>query len=165
LKSNNNNSLCSSIEDDFSIGGANNNGLINAANTTTLFNSNTFDDTFNYSYSSTITRMDCITMSLALMIIPFLPATNLFFYVGFVIAERILYIPSFGYCLFISIGIESFMKRKTMRFITLIALSILLISFSLRTFVRNIDWLTEENLYRSGIAINPPKGTFDLIFV
>jgi hypothetical protein len=60
-------------------------------------------------------------------------------------------------------GIEAIlMKRKTSRFITsttLIALSILLTSFSVRTFVRNIDWKNEENLYSSGIAINPPKGT------
>ena len=31
--------------------------------------------------------------------VPFIPATNLFFYVGFVVAERILYIPSIGFCL------------------------------------------------------------------
>ena len=35
-------------------------------------------------------------LSLSAMILPFLPATNLFFYVGFVLAERILYIPSQG---------------------------------------------------------------------
>lgn len=53
------------------------------------------------------------------------------------------------------------MKRKTSRFITtwsLIALSILLMSFAGRTFVRNIDWTSEEMLYTSGIAINAPKG-------
>ncbi|CAG2111276.1 unnamed protein product [Medioppia subpectinata] len=144
LKSNNNNSLCS--EDEYNIGGTNNNGVISGVNST-------LEETYN----STMTRTDCITMALSLLIIPFIPATNLFFYVGFVIAERILYIPSFGYCLLIAIGIDSLLKRKTIRFVTFIALSLLLISFSLRTFIRNIDWLSEENLYRSGIDINPPK--------
>ena len=37
--------------------------------------------------------------SLSLMALPFLPASNLFFYVGFVVAERVLYIPSAGFCL------------------------------------------------------------------
>ena len=36
---------------------------------------------------------------LSLMALPFLPASNLFFYVGFVVAERVLYIPSAGFCL------------------------------------------------------------------
>jgi len=29
----------------------------------------------------------------------FLPASNLFFYVGFVVAERVLYLPSAGACI------------------------------------------------------------------
>lgn len=38
------------------------------------------------------------------MVFPFLPASNLFFPVGFVIAERILYIPSMGFCLLVAYG-------------------------------------------------------------
>lgn len=160
LKSNNNNSLCSTIDDDIYIASTNNNGAMSSAYTA-------IDDSLNSGYNSqsSVTRVDCVTLSLMLMIIPFLPATNLCFYVGFVVAERILYIPSFGYCLLIAIGVEALMRRKAVRFITTIALSILLISFSMRTFIRNIDWLTEENLYRSGIAINPPKGIHNLIII
>lgn len=49
-------------------------------------------------------------MALALMVIPFLPASNLFFRVGFVIAERVLYIPSIGFCLLTVCGIEKLVK-------------------------------------------------------
>ncbi|KFM67129.1 Transmembrane and TPR repeat-containing protein 3, partial [Stegodyphus mimosarum] len=35
-----------------------------------------------------------IIMSMSLLIVPFIPASNLLFPVGFVVAERILYIPS-----------------------------------------------------------------------
>ncbi|XP_063699356.1 protein O-mannosyl-transferase TMTC2 [Culicoides brevitarsis] len=45
-----------------------------------------------------------ILVSLALIALPFLPATNIFFYVGFVVAERILYLPSVGYCLLVAMG-------------------------------------------------------------
>lgn len=127
-------------------------------------------------------KLEQVAFATALLILPFLPATNLFFYVGFVVAERILYIPryvtarnlrvtrlivysvyrSMGFCLFVAIGTEALMKRKTSKFITLIALSILLMSFAARTYVRNIDWHDEENLYRAGIAINPPKGELPL---
>jgi len=35
---------------------------------------------------------------------------------------------------------------------------ILLMSLSARTILRNKDWRSEEELYRSGVAVNPPKG-------
>ncbi|XP_055542492.1 protein O-mannosyl-transferase TMTC2 [Wyeomyia smithii] len=46
-----------------------------------------------------------ILISISLLTLPFLPATNLLFYVGFVVAERILYLPSVGYCLLIGLGV------------------------------------------------------------
>ena len=45
-------------------------------------------------------------MALALIIVPFLPASNVFFRVGFVIAERILYLSSIGFCMLIVLGIR-----------------------------------------------------------
>lgn len=38
------------------------------------------------------------------MILPFLPASNLFFPVGFVVAERVLYIPSMGFSMMVAYG-------------------------------------------------------------
>lgn len=109
----------------------------------------------------TTTSGDVTVMGLALMLLPFLPATNLFFYVGFVVAERILYIPSMGACLLVGWGAHLLHARaRTARARRLLhgALIILFLLFAARTWSRNRDWATEENLYRSGIAINPPKG-------
>jgi len=47
-----------------------------------------------------------LLFSLVLMVIPFLPASNLFFRVGFVIAERNLYLPSTGFVLLVTLGIQ-----------------------------------------------------------
>lgn len=44
--------------------------------------------------------------TLALTIVPFLPVSNLFFPVGFVIAERVLYLPSIGFLLLFGQGID-----------------------------------------------------------
>lgn len=41
---------------------------------------------------------------LCTMVIPFLPASNIFLRVGFVLAERVLYLPSIGYCALVAIG-------------------------------------------------------------
>ena len=43
-------------------------------------------------------------LGLAFMIIPFLPASNVFFRVGFVVAERILYLPSIGFVILLVTG-------------------------------------------------------------
>jgi len=50
-------------------------------------------------------RPQVLLVGLSVMVLPFIPATNLFFYVGFVVAERILYIPSIGFCLLAAEGI------------------------------------------------------------
>lgn len=45
-------------------------------------------------------------LAISLIVVPYLPAANILFPVGFVIAERILYLPSAGYCLLIAININ-----------------------------------------------------------
>jgi hypothetical protein len=59
-------------------------------------------------------RLDML-IGLALLIFPFLPSSNIFFPVGFLVAERVLYIPSLGYCFlfgsFAARGIEHGWER------------------------------------------------------
>lgn len=100
-----------------------------------------------------------MTTSLAVMVLSFLPATNLFFYVGFVVAERVLYIPSIGLCLILGHGmtkISSILCRRKMT--TICGATLLLACFALQTLKRNQDWKDEESLYKAGIPINPAKG-------
>merc|ERR1719163_458488 len=46
-------------------------------------------------------------ISLAVLVVPFLPASNILFPVGTVVGERLLYIPSAGFCLAILVGLHS----------------------------------------------------------
>ena len=41
---------------------------------------------------------------------------------------------------------------------------VMVLLYGARTVVRNEDWRSEEQLYKSGIAVNPAKGTTDLTF-
>lgn len=54
-------------------------------------------------------------MALALTIVPFLPASGIV-KLGFVIAERVLYLPSIGFNVLVVIGLEklcfTFRRRK-----------------------------------------------------
>ncbi|GFX53341.1 transmembrane and TPR repeat-containing protein CG4050 [Trichonephila clavipes] len=47
---------------------------------------------------------DIFREGLSMCVFPFLPASNLFFPVGFVVAERVLYAPSMGFCLLVAHG-------------------------------------------------------------
>lgn len=53
---------------------------------------------------------DGSVMGICLMILPFIPASNLFFIVGFVIAERTLLLPSAGFCFLVVIGFYKLSK-------------------------------------------------------
>jgi len=111
-----------------------------------------------------------ILVAFAVMLMSFLPATNLLFYVGFVVAERVLYIPSVGLCLLlgtvISKGYYQQRPAATAFFTTKMAFilftTILLACYGLKTWNRNYDWKNEEQLYRSGISVNPAKALGNL---
>ncbi|KAH0947589.1 hypothetical protein HN011_001576 [Eciton burchellii] len=109
------------------------------------------------------TAATAVAVSLGFLVLPFLPASNLFFYVGFVIAERILYLPSVGACLAIGAAVSGCYRiarrsgtGKRGRAV-LIAAAILIAVMSAKTLVRNADWRDEESLYRSALHVNPPK--------
>ena len=52
-----------------------------------------------FSGTGGVDRCQVLLVGLCVMVLPFIPATNLFFFnVGFVVAERIVYIPSIGFC-------------------------------------------------------------------
>lgn len=98
-------------------------------------------------------------VSLGVLIFAFIPASNLFFYVGFVVAERVLYIPSVGFCLLIAGGTDVLWQNCTRRNKSILAILLIAILalFAARTVRRNGDWQNEETLYRSGISVNPAK--------
>ncbi|XP_068085342.1 protein O-mannosyl-transferase TMTC2 [Anabrus simplex] len=104
---------------------------------------------------------EMLLVSLSFLVVPFLPATNVLFYVGFVVAERVLYIPSVGFCLLVGLGCH--VLRGTTRSGTSArrmlhgAVLLLVLVMAARTVRRAADWSDEESLYRAGIPINPPK--------
>ena len=100
-----------------------------------------------------------LMFGLCLMIIPFIPASNLFFPVGFVIAERVLYIPSMGFCMLVAYGAWSTLKKihhsKVAKILLTTILLYLLLSFSLKTMLRNRDWMDNSTLYRATCKTSP----------
>ncbi|XP_017489113.1 PREDICTED: transmembrane and TPR repeat-containing protein 3-like, partial [Rhagoletis zephyria] len=100
-----------------------------------------------------------IVCSVALLVVPFLPASNLFFYVGFVIAERVLYLPSCGFCLLVAFGMLKLLRLFERKFwLTIflkLSLTLLVGSHIAKTVLRNEDWKTEMRLFTSGLKVHP----------
>lgn len=87
------------------------------------------------------------------MALPFLPASNLFFPVGFVIAERVLYMPSMGYCLLVAYGFQ-LLTEKLNKKLVWGCMVFLIATHAAKTYTRNMDWETEHSIFMSGLKVN-----------
>ena len=95
-----------------------------------------------------------VVIGLCLTIAPFIPASNLFFPVGFVIAERVLYIPSIGFCVLVGLGLETVRGKMNRRWFSFLFYCLLFL-FASKTIQRNSEWLDTKSLAESGIKVNP----------
>uniref|UniRef100_A0A8D0NST3 Protein O-mannosyl-transferase TMTC1 n=1 Tax=Sus scrofa TaxID=9823 RepID=A0A8D0NST3_PIG len=98
-----------------------------------------------------------VLMGLLFLVFPFIPASNLFFRVGFVVAERVLYMPSMGYCILFVHGLSKLCTWLNRCGATTLSVStvLLLLLFSWKTVKQNEIWLSRESLFRSGVQTLP----------
>ncbi len=68
------------------------------------------------------------------------------FRLNWIVAERYLYLPSLGLLAVIGYGIHKLISSKFKQ-ITYIVLIAIIISLSIRTIIRSIDWKNEDNLW------------------
>ncbi|CAH1967227.1 unnamed protein product [Acanthoscelides obtectus] len=98
-----------------------------------------------------------LIMGLSLMVFPFIPASNLFFPVGFVVAERVLYMPSMGFCLLVAYGCQILSqgcKNSISRRSVYFFFFVLLLAHAGKTYLRNWDWQDEYTIFMSGLRVN-----------
>ncbi|XP_052087258.1 protein O-mannosyl-transferase TMTC3-like [Mytilus californianus] len=108
-----------------------------------------------YMLSQQNDRNRAVIMCLTMIILPFIPASNLFFPVGFVVAERILYTPSMGFCALVALGFEILMNyKRELKAVLWACMGILLLTHGTKTYMRNFDWKSEYSLFRSALKVN-----------
>ncbi|KAG9272126.1 transmembrane and TPR repeat-containing protein 3 [Astyanax mexicanus] len=95
-----------------------------------------------------------VIMALSLIVLPFIPASNLFFPVGFVVAERVLYVPSMGFCVLVAHGFKSLTYRWGLKKMSWLLMGILLTAHAVKTFNRTWDWESEYTLFTSALKVN-----------
>uniref|UniRef100_A0A3B5B5J1 dolichyl-phosphate-mannose--protein mannosyltransferase n=1 Tax=Stegastes partitus TaxID=144197 RepID=A0A3B5B5J1_9TELE len=91
-----------------------------------------------------------VLVGMLFLVFPFIPASNLFFRVGFVVAERVLYMPSMGYCILVAHGLGRLCSVVGRWGTTVLSVSmlLLLLLFSWKTVQQNNVWLSREALFR-----------------
>lgn len=91
----------------------------------------------------------------------YLPSANLFFIVGFVVAERVLYIPSMGVCMLVALGVHHISTSKASFvchvFIKL-GVAFVLMFHSMKTLHRNTVWYSGFDLYKDALQLHPSDG-------
>jgi hypothetical protein len=113
-----------------------------------------------YSFAQSLRSAPACLLALSLLAAPFIPCSNLLFPVGFVVAERVLYLPSIGFCLLLAIALHSLLPPR----IAPHSLALIVAAYSVRTFLRNHDWSTKERFFQAMVRDNPlgPKGHYGL---
>ncbi|KAJ3592079.1 hypothetical protein NHX12_007208, partial [Muraenolepis orangiensis] len=101
-------------------------------------------------------RRRTLTLGLVLLAVPFLPACNLFFRVGFVVAERVLYLSSAGYCLLLAYALGHCCSRwaRHRRLLGVCVLALLGV-YVVRCALRSHQWRSEQSLFTSALLVCP----------
>ncbi|KAL4086204.1 hypothetical protein PRIC1_014335 [Phytophthora ramorum] len=126
-----------------------------------------------------------LMMSIAFGVIPFVPASNIFFPVGTMVAERLMYFPSVGFCLLVGCGVDHafsivnkyaahlsplpedggnlvqnesrvfFKWVRAARVSMLTCGAILFAAGCYRSRLRNADWVSEQMLFKVAVDVVP----------
>jgi len=73
--------------------------------------------------------------------------------ISWLVAERYVFLGSLGWCMFLSV-IWGKINNK-IKTLSMILLILLVLGYSTRTFIRNIDWQTNHNLWVSACQVSP----------
>ncbi len=90
----------------------------------------------------------------------FLPASNLLFPIGTIMADRLLYLPSFGLLACLVLAIYGLAQLPRMAAFPPIVLCIIATGFAVRSWVRNADW--QSNLTIASADVSASRNSFKL---
>jgi protein O-mannosyl-transferase len=102
-------------------------------------------------------RRDPFSFGILLYLLPLGIVSNLVFPIGTNMGERFAFMPSVGFCLLIALFLSKFLKQNQTLVLGLFGGVILL--FSIKTFVRNFAWSSNETLFMTdaGVSVNSAK--------
>lgn len=100
-------------------------------------------------------RQPAVSVGVAVFAVAILPASNLPFPIGTIMAERILYLPSLGFCLLLAAAVAALAERPRWGLVAVGAFLLLLLGYGARTVVRNWDWASDAALFAATARSSP----------
>jgi len=88
-------------------------------------------------------------------VLNFLPASNLFFPIGTIMADRLLYLPSLGLLACLVLAVYAVGEKPKFAMLAPVALGVIVAGFAARTWVRNPDWQSELALATHDVRVSP----------
>ena len=85
----------------------------------------------------------------------FVPASNLLFPIGTIMADRLLYLPSLGLLGCLVLAIYAIAEKPSFAMVAPVALGVIVLGFTVRTWVRNQDWQSELALATHDTRVSP----------
>lgn len=99
-----------------------------------------------------------VCFGLAFIAVTFSITSNIFISIGTVIGERLLYVPSFGFCLALAVllkAIPTTWKHPAAQKVSNLILAVLLAGYCARTLARNPDWKSTLTIMKSAEEVSP----------
>ena len=84
-----------------------------------------------------------------------LPASNLLFPIGTIMAERLLYLPLAGWLACLALAIDSGARRSRQAHLASVIVGLIAVGFAIRTWVRNIDWKDDLSMATASVQTSP----------
>ena len=84
-----------------------------------------------------------------------LPASNLLFPIGTIMAERLLYLPLTGWLACLAIVIDSAARRSQQTRLAPAIIGLIAAGFAIRTWVRNNDWKDDLTMATASVQTSP----------
>ena len=97
-------------------------------------------------------RRDPASFGILLYLLPLGIVSNLVFPIGTNMGERFAFMPSVGFCFLAALFLSSLLKQS--RSLVLGTFGIVILLFSIKTFVRNFAWQSNEHLFMTDAAVS-----------
>jgi tetratricopeptide (TPR) repeat protein len=102
---------------------------------------------------ASLRRAPALVVAGLFFFVPLAATANILVVIGTIKAERLLYLPSFGWCLVVGWLVTQLARRR--RPLALGALGIMLCLFAARSWVRNADWRDESTAHAVAVRTAP----------
>lgn len=107
-------------------------------------------------------RVIAVVFALGFFAAAYSVVSNLIVPIGVLVAERLLYLPSVGFCvgiawvgLMVSRRYAPLLRGSGARYAPAGVLAVVLLLYSARTIIRNFDWSDQETLYAATVRDSP----------